>query len=332
MGAKPHDAASLAGLGRLVALIFALLAAPLALAAAPGNAPVKGPGDPVADYWRGVRHGVPGLSQVQGVETGVLINARGKTWMEQHNGPLKHYGGLILLAMAGIIVLFYLVKGPLKLSKPPTGRKIQRFTPFERFAHWGTAITFVLMGITGLAVLFGRIVAGPVIGSGGLGWLLGAGKLVHNYLGPLFLAFTILLILAFVRDNIWQKGDGIWIAKAGGLFSHGHVPSGRFNFGEKTWFWLGVTFLGLFVAGTGLILNFPALMDRTRELMQNMVLLHAIGSVALLTLSLGHIYMGTVGVEGAYQSMRTGSVDETWAKEHHSLWYEDVKAGRSGHP
>ena len=284
----------------LVLACCALLGATQAMAADPP----KAPGDTVADYWREVRQGMPGVSQVQGAEGGVMINARGETWRQQRNGPLKRYGGMVLLAMLGIIVLFYLVKGPMKLSEPPTGRKIQRFTPFERFVHWGTAITFILMGLTGLAILFGRTVLGPLIGTDGLGGLLALGKLVHNYLGPLFLAFTILLIFAFVRDNVWQKCDGEWIAKAGGMFSSGaHVPSGRFNFGEKTWFWLGVPFLGLFVAGTGLLLNFPALVDRTRDLMQNLVLLHAIGAVLLLAMSLGHIYMGTVGVEGALDSM-----------------------------
>ncbi|MCB1897501.1 MAG: formate dehydrogenase subunit gamma [Zoogloeaceae bacterium] len=329
----PRNALAVTAMRWWLGLIVSCCALFAAAPATAADAPKAPPGDAVADYWREVRQGVPGLSQVPGAERGVMINARGETWRQQRNGPLKRYGGMVLLAMLGIIVLFYLVKGPMKLSEPPTGRKIQRFTPFERFVHWGTAITFILMGLTGLAILFGRTVLGPLIGTDGLGGLLALGKLVHNYLGPLFLAFTILLIFAFVRDNVWQKCDGEWIAKAGGMFSSGaHVPSGRFNFGEKTWFWLGVTFLGLFVAGTGLLLNFPALIDRTRDLMQNLVLLHAIGAVLLLALSFGHIYMGTVGVEGALDSMKTGEVDETWAREHHALWYEDVKAGRSGRP
>ncbi|MCB1908779.1 MAG: formate dehydrogenase subunit gamma [Rhodocyclaceae bacterium] len=330
MIAISRGSAALAWLIRLAAIAMALSMLPSMAVAA--TDPAKPPGDPVANYWREVRQGVPGLSQVDGAESGVLINAAGQQWREQRNGPLKRYGAMILLAMLGIIVLFYLVRGPMRLSAPPTGRKIQRFTPFERFVHWGTAITFILMGLTGLAVLFGRSVLGPLIGSGGLGGLLGLGKLVHNYLGPVFLAFTILLILVFLRDNVWAKCDAQWIARAGGMFSSGdHIPSGRFNFGEKAWFWLGVTFLGLFVAGTGLLLDFPALIDRTRELMQNLVLLHAIGAVLLLAMSLGHIYMATLGVEGAMESMKTGEVDETWAKEHHELWYEETKAGRSSH-
>jgi len=331
MGAYSQPAGLAAWLMRLCAVLLALLAVPLASAA---DAPAaKPPGDKVADYWREVRQGVPGLSQVKGAETGVLINSEGQQWREQRNGPIKKYGATILLAMLGVIALFYLIKGQMKLSAPRTGRKMQRFSSFERFAHWGTAVTFLLMGLTGLGILFGRTVLGPLLGSEGLGGLLALGKLIHNYLGPVFLFFTILLIGAFLRDNVWQKCDAIWIFKAGGLFSKsGHVPSGRFNFGEKTWFWLGVTFLGLFVAGTGLILDFPALMGRTRDLMQNLVLLHAIGAVVLLTLSFGHIYMGTIGVEGALESMKTGEVDETWAKEHHELWYDDVKAGKSGHP
>ncbi len=328
MGANSQASLTQLWLLRLLLALLALLALPPALAGT--TDPAKPPGDRVADYWREVRQGVPGLSQIKGGESGVLINAEGQRWRERRNDGMKRYGGRVLLAMVGIIALYYLLKGPMKLSEPPSGRKIRRFTPFERFAHWGTAITFILMALTGLAILFGRTVLGPLIGSGGLGGLLALGKLVHNYLGPLFLAFTVLLILAFVRDNLWQKCDSAWIAKAGGMFSGAHVPSGRFNFGEKAWFWLGVTFLGLFVAGTGLLLNFPALFDRTRDLMQDLVLLHAGGAVALVAMSLGHIYMATLGVEGALESMKSGEVDETWAKEHHQLWYDQVKAGKSG--
>ena len=63
--------------------------------------------------------------------------------------------------------------------------------------------------------------------------------------------------------------------------------------------------------------------------MQGANLIHAVAAILLMALSLGHIYLGTIGMEGAYQSMRTGYVDETWAKERHELWYKDAKAGRA---
>ena len=284
-----------------------------------------------APVWREVRSGEAHTTVMRGAEAGVLVNSGGQTWRALRNGPVIQYGGSLLLAMFGVIALFYLVKGPLKLHEPPSGRHMQRFSPFERFVHWGTAISFVLMALTGLAILFGKYVIAPVIGVGGLATLLSAGKLVHNYLGPVFLAFTLLMVFAYARDNVWQACDSQWIGKAGGLLSGEHVPSGRFNFGEKTWFWIGVTLLGLIVAGSGLVANFPNY-GQTRDTMQTVNLIHSIAAVILTTLSLGHIYMGTIGVKGAFESMKTGKVDETWAKEHHRYWYDDVKAGKSGHP
>ena len=141
--------------------------------------------------------------------------------------------------------------------------------------------------------------------------------------GRAFLAFR-------VSDGkvVWQRGDDAWIRKAGGLFTQGgHVPSNRFNFGEKTWFWFGVTFLGIAVGASGLVLDFPNF-EQTRSTMQIANIVHLAGALLFIVLSLGHIYMGTLGVAGAYDSMRTGYVDETWAKEHHEYWYEDMKSGK----
>ncbi|AYH41852.1 formate dehydrogenase subunit gamma [Azoarcus sp. DN11] len=284
-----------------------------------------------APVWREVRSGESHFTTVRGPETGVLIQTEGQVWRQWRNGPITFYGGILLLVVPTAIGLFFAMKGALKLHGAPTGRRLQRFSTFERVVHWGTAATFVILGLTGVCILFGKHFIAPVFGTAVLGGLLTAGKAVHNYVGPLFGVFTLLMIVAFLRDNVWQAIDSVWIRKAGGIASGEHVPSGRFNFGEKTWFWIGVTFLGLIVAGSGLVMDFPNF-GQTRADMQLANVIHGVGAILLIALSLGHIYMGTIGVEGAYQSMRTGYVDETWAKEHHEAWYEEVKAGRSGHP
>ncbi|NMG28047.1 formate dehydrogenase subunit gamma [Aromatoleum evansii] len=284
-----------------------------------------------APVWREVDSGKSHFTTVRGPETGVLIQSEGQTWRQWRNGPITFYGGILLLVVPTAIGLFYAVKGAVKLHGAPTGRRMQRFNLFERVVHWGTAISFVVLGITGVCILFGKHVIEPIFGNAALGGLLWAGKGIHNYLGPVFAVFTLLMILAFLRDNVWQAIDSVWIRKAGGIASGEHVPSGRFNFGEKTWFWIGVTFLGLIVAGSGLVMDFPNF-GQTRADMQLANIIHGVGAIVLIALSLGHIYMGTIGVEGAYQSMKTGYVDETWAKEHHEHWYDEVKAGRSGHP
>ena len=158
--------------------------------------------------------------------------------------------GLLLLVVGSAIFAFHRVKGPLKLHDAPTGHLIERFSRFERAVHWGTAGSFVILAATGLAILFGKFVIVPILGHTAFGFLLSLGKSIHNYVGPVFLAFTVVMIVIWARDNVWQPCDALWIRKGGGLATGEHVPSGRFNFGEKTWFWFGVTILGLTVAAS----------------------------------------------------------------------------------
>ncbi len=281
-----------------------------------------------APVWREARSEQAGFVTIKTPEAGVLIQSEGITWRALRNGPVTLYGGILLLLVPSAIGLFYLRKGALKLHEPPSGRMAQRFSAFERVVHWGTAISFVVLALSGLAMLFGKHVVMPVIGHWLNSLLLIVGKNLHNFIGPVFLAFLVLMIVAFARDNVWDNSDALWIRKAGGLVSGEHVPSGRFNFGEKTWFWIGVTVLGLTVAGSGLVLDFP-IFGQTRGLLQTVNLIHDVAAIVLILLSLGHIYMGTLGVEGALESMKTGEVDETWAKEHHEYWYDQIKAGKS---
>lgn len=283
-----------------------------------------------APVWRDARSGEAFFTTVRGQETGVLIQDEGNTWRQLRNGPITQYGSVLLLVVLLAIGVFYTVKGMIRVHGAPTGRHIRRFSVFERVVHWGTAITFVLLAVTGLAILFAKHLVAPLLGHAALGGLLIVGKNIHNYIGPVFLAFTAVMILAFARDNFWQPIDRVWIRKVGGFVNGEHVPSGRFNFGEKAWFWGGVTFLGLIVAGSGLVLDFPNF-GQLRVTMQWANVIHAIASILLIAMSFGHIYLGTIGLEGAYRAMRTGYVDETWAKEHHALWYEEVKAGKTRH-
>src|SRR5688572_7451842 len=161
-----------------------------------------------------------------------------------------------------------------------------------------------------------------------LSWLAIVAKNLHNFVGPLFVFCTLVMFVTFVRDNAWRMIDWAWIRKGGGLATGDHIPSGRFNAGEKAWFWFGVTLLGIVVGASGLILDFPNF-DQTRSLMQQANVVHAIAAVLYMAISLGHIYLGTIGMNGAYEAMRHGVVDETWAREHHEIWYEEVKAGEA---
>jgi formate dehydrogenase subunit gamma len=280
-----------------------------------------------APVWREVRSGEEQFTTAKGVETGVLVQTGGEAWRKLHNGPVTQVGGWVLVAVVIALFLFYRWKGEIKLREKPTGRMMERFTSIERFAHWTLAISFCILAISGIVMLFGKHVVLPVIGYTLFGWLAIFCKSLHNFIGPLFIVSTLVVVVMWVRDNLPSASDLNWILKAGGLLTGEHVPSGRFNAGQKGWFWIGVAGLGIVMGVTGLVLDFPNF-EQGRAVMQQANLIHAIGAVAFIAMGLAHIYIGTIGTEGSYQTMRTGYVDETWAKENHEDWYNDVKAGR----
>jgi len=322
--------------GRIFIWLRALLVAMalgLGLAAGPALAQAQGSGDTAAteqhnnaEVFRAVRRGEHQSITFQAPADRVLIQSEGETWRQWRNGPITIYGGWLLALVFVALVVFFLIRGKIMLEGQPTGRKIQRFSLVERLAHWSVAIAFIVLGLTGLTMLFGKHLIIPLIGYSAFSWLAIIAKNLHNFIGPLFFVSILLFIAMFLRDNVWQAIDALWIKKAGGLMSGEHVPSWRFNFGEKTWFWIGVVMLGLLVSITGLVMDFPG-NGQIRQDMQLAHILHASGAILFLALSLGHIYIGTVGMEGALEGMKTGYVDETWAKEHHEYWYRAVKEG-----
>lgn len=281
-----------------------------------------------APIWREVRSGQENHTTVKGVETGVLVQSAGETWRAFRNGPVTIYGGWLLILVCAIIAAIYYFMGAIKLHQKPGDRTIERFNYFERVTHWTMGICFCLLGLTGLIILFGKYVLLPMFGYTLFSWLAILSKNVHNFVAPLFIVSLLVFIVLYVRDNLPEKGDLAWISRGWRMFAGEHLPSGRFNAGEKVWFWLGVVVLCLVVSASGLILLFPNF-EQGRLLMQQANVIHAIAGVLVIGFSLGHIYMGTIGVEGAYQNMRTGYTDETWAREHHELWYNDIKSGKS---
>ena len=269
----------------------------------------------------------PQYASVPGREMNVLVEADGHWWRSIRNGPVTFYGGIALLIVPVLLLLFYAIKGSIKLHDKPTGRLIERFNSAERMAHWTMAISFVILALTGLLTLFGKYVLLPVLGAPAYSWVLAISVPIHNFVGPLFAFSIIVAFFIYVKDNFMSREDFVWLSKFGGMLSDKEIPSGRFNGGEKVWFWLGVVLLGTAVTASGVIMLFPN-WNTARELMAQANLIHAIGAILFSCMALAHIYLGTIGTEGAYQGMREGVVDETWAKEHHELWYDDVKSGK----
>jgi formate dehydrogenase subunit gamma len=295
-----------------------------------------------APLWRGVREsGVQqGTVNLPGAEKGVLIQrfvqypgsrvtTAGEAWRQVRNQWIIPYGGALLFITVLALALFYFKKGPMGGHVPNTGRVIERFTYFERAAHWCNAIAFCVLAISGLVMAFGKFILMPLIGGSLFGWLTYALKTAHNFVGPLFAVSLVIVFITFVRDNLPTQADLTWLKKGGGLFGDEEVPSARFNAGEKLIFWGGVFLLGFVVVASGLVLDqlIPG-MANLRGDMQIANMIHGVAAMLMMALFLGHIYMGTVGMKDAYGAMKTGYVDEAWAKEHHALWYDDIRAGK----
>jgi formate dehydrogenase subunit gamma len=295
-----------------------------------------------APFWRAVRGSgeQQGTVNLPGAEKGTLIQqftrypgsqltSAGEAWRQVRNEWIIPYGAALLIIVVVALAIFYFTKGPIGHPHVDTGRRIERFTPFERSAHWINAFAFVVLAISGIVMAFGKFFLLPVLGLTLFGWLSYALKTVHNLVGPLFVVSLLIVIVTFIRDNLPQSGDWAWIRTAGGMLRGHEVPSHRFNAGEKLIFWGGVLFLGLIVVGSGLVLDqiVPGI-ENTRRQMQIAHLVHGTATAFMMAAFIGHIYMGTIGTRGALNAMRTGYVDEGWAAEHHALWYADVKAGR----
>ena len=297
-----------------------------------------------APVWRQVGEGVSGFSSLpsrEAPEAGNLIQPfvqypgssltnAGEAWRQVRNNWLIPYGGSLLIIIMLALIFVYFAKGPMKTTLPATGRKIERFTPFERAAHWANAIAFVVLGVSGVVMAYGKFFLLPIMGSTLFGWLTYALKNLHNFAGPLFAVSMVVVFFTFVKDNWPEKGDLQWVLKGGGMLGGGHAPpTNRFNPGSKIIFWGGVFFLGSIIVASGFVLDMivPGLIYE-RATMQVAHMIHGVVSILLLAMFLAHAYLGSIGMDGAYDGMRHGYVDEAWAKQHHEYWYDDVKSGK----
>ena len=279
--------------------------------------------NPRANYWRAVREGSQGYTSASGpYTTNVLIQNGGQNWREVRNGPVSNYVPWILAVSVLAIGIFYFVVGPTRLEHRPSGAKVERWSLPERVLHWYTASLFILMAITGLSLLFGRAILIPWLGLEGFGAYAAFAVTLHNYLGPFFMVGVLLELISWFRYSIPNQTDVEWFKQGGGVVGHKHPSAGHMNGGEKIWYWFIATF-GVAVCISGLALHFPNFVQ-SRETLQLANVIHAVCAMIWLAIAFGHMYIGTLGTEGAIEGMTTGYVSVEWAKQHHSLWYEQV--------
>jgi formate dehydrogenase subunit gamma len=254
----------------------------------------------------------------------VLIQPAGRTWDHFHEVTLYWLGAIVILGTLAALAAAYFVLGRLRISAGRSGRKVLRFKAFERFGHWLTAVSFVVLGISGLNITFGKHLLLPLIGNDAFSAFSQAAKYAHNFTSFPFVLGLVLIVVMFIKDNIPEKSDIEWFKQGGGFIKSKHAPARRFNAGEKLVFW-GALGAGVAVSVSGYLLLFPFYITNIAD-MQIAQVVHSIFAILFVALILGHIYIGTLGMEGAFEAMWTGEVDFNWAKEHHDLWLEDELA------
>ncbi len=284
-----------------------------------------------SDSWRRIRRGLRGNVSIPDKKAGLMVQSEGETWRNINNGPLKNYGGWMLAAVLVILVLFFAYRRRIPVEHGLSGETVERFNDIERFTHWLTAATFVILALSGLGIMYGKFVLIPVIGKDGFAALAAVGKLLHNYLAFPFMLGVVLTFVLWIKDNIVDKYDLNWVLKAGGLFVKGvHPPARKFNFGQKFIFWT-VVIGGVVISVTGVSLLFPFTFTDIFG-MQNAQVIHAVAALVMIAIIIAHIYIGSLGMVGAFDAMGSGQVDKNWAKEHHSVWFEEIEKGGASNP
>ncbi|WP_138440097.1 MULTISPECIES: formate dehydrogenase subunit gamma [Marinobacter] len=306
-----------------------------------------------SDVYRAIRYNEADVrTQARTPAATVLIQDGGMPWYKLREGPLITYGGLALLGIIALLAVFYLIRGRIKIDGGPAGTTIERFKAIERFGHWLLAGSFIALGITGLITLMGRSFLIPVLGPEAYATLAAGSKWLHNNIAWAFMLGLVMTFSMWVVHNIPNKLDWQWIKAGGGIFTKSHPPAKKFNAGQKIIFWT-VMLLGFSVSLSGLSLLFPFEMPMfaktfgiinsvlgtdlpavlaPHEEMQYANIWHSIVAFVMMVAIIAHIYIGSVGMEGAFDAMGKGHVDLEWARQHHDLWVAEVEAkqGKGG--
>ena len=312
---------------RFIAGAFALA---VLLATAPASAQQPSSVNPTASAVKEQQlldqlHTVKGLGTIPDTKSYVLEHPAGRDWREFRTVYLKWIGGIAILGMIAVLAIFYLWRGPMRVKEGVSGVRILRFDAFERFVHWLTASTFVVLGLTGLNVSFGRSLLLPLMDPQAFSNWSEWAKFTHNYLSFAFTLGVVLMFLMWVGRNFPTAADVTWVKMGGGMFDKSdstHAPAWKFNAGQKLLYWL-VMLASLAMIISGFMLLFPFYYGLDIGNMELAEIFHGVVAMLFISLICAHIYLGTLGMEGAFDAMGDGYVDVNWAKEHHNLWYQN---------
>ncbi len=329
----------------VVAVVFsAIVIGDAAVAQTGGSVPGNALGTTAdSEFWRQIRQGESGTVAGANEQAGTLIQSEGDNWRAMRNGPLSKWGGWALFGTVALLSIFFVARGRIKIGAGASGKTMTRFNLFERMSHWLLAVSFIILAVSGLNLLYGRYVFLPLIGADAFGAITLYGKLAHNYVAFGFMAGLFLVFLLWIKENIPNRHDLTWLNQGGGMFNDAHPPAKKFNAGQKMVFWI-VIVAGVSISVSGWSLLYPfryemiaptfewfnwmgfnwVPVDLTaHQEMQYTQLWHAIVALLFIAAIIAHIYIGTLGMEGAFDAMSSGEVDTNWAMEHHSLWAEE---------
>jgi len=269
---------------------------------------------------------IQGRGSIPDIKSYTIEQPAGRDWRHFHEVTLRVIGGVAILGILAVLIIFYLSRGMVRIESGRSGRTIVRFNAAERFVHWMTATCFVVLALSGLNITFGKPLLLPLMSPAAFTAWSEWAKYAHNYLSFPFTLGVVLIFLIWISGNIPNRVDIEWLKRGGGIVGHDHPPAYRFNAGQKLIYWI-VVLGGAAMAVSGYVLIFP-FYGTSMETMQNAEVIHGIVAMLFIAAMLGHIYIGTIGMEGAFEAMGRGTVDLTWAKEHHSLWLDEQNAPR----
>ncbi len=300
-----------------------------------------------SELWRMIRQGGQGNVVGGDPNSGLMIQSQGEDWRKLRNEELPRYSAWAILGILLLLSLFFAIRGRIKIEHGKSGKTITRFAMIERASHWLLASSFIILALTGLNLIFGKSLLLPIIGAGAFSSLTIFGKFVHNYVGFAFMVALVMVAVLWIKHNLPSRHDIVWFLKGGGMIGLGHPPAKKFNAGQKIIFWVVILCgVSISMSGWALLNPFTTTMMADTAALANSIFgtsfatdlapiheqqlqttWHSIMAVFMIVVIIAHIYIGSVGMEGALDAMTTGEVDENWATEHHSLWVEEVKSG-----
>lgn len=255
----------------------------------------------------------------------VLQQPQGRDWRRLHNDQIYFGGGIVIFGTIVLLGLFLALRGRIRTREPFSGEKVKRFSILERTTHWITAISFILLALTGLIIIYGQYWLKPALGAPVYRDWAAISVYIHVISAIPFVLGVLMMAVLWLTQNWITPTDWRWLSKGGGLLVDSEPSAERFNAGQKGIFWLVVLSM-LVLLGSGLSLVYPFYWFGY-DGMQLAQISHAAVALIMTGVMLAHIYIGTVGMKGAFPAMWSGRVDRVWAKEHHDLWYQKIRKG-----